>query len=40
MRCKDRFSDGKVTDNVESRIFCDKFIELESVSPIDGKFLE
>ena len=34
------FSEGKLTDKVESRIFCDRFSELDSDNPIDGKLRE
>ena len=39
-RCNERLSEGRLTDRVESRMFCDRFMELDSWSPMDGKFLE
>jgi hypothetical protein len=38
--CRLRLREGKLREMVESRIFCDMFIELESDRPIEGKLRE
>ena len=39
-RCRLKLRDGKLREMVESRMFCDMFIELESDRPIEGKLRE